>query len=154
MKFLLYNAYRDSKKQCSLIFFAMSFLRKVSMKTYHFCPFAYIAAFSTDCLTLVRGTSCRCCSVCFIASLYFAEQNRLFVYPNPVRQSEFFTVIFNEQQSGEFQLIDVNGRVLQRYVIENGGAIQISANRLPAGLYLLRLARNNLKVRIGRIFVY
>jgi hypothetical protein len=89
-----------------------------------------------------------------IASLYFAEENRLFVYPNPVRQSGSFTVIINEQQSGELQVIDVNGRVLQRLVIENGGTIQLPAIRLPAGLYLLRLAGNNLKVRTGRVVVY
>jgi hypothetical protein len=49
---------------------------------------------------------------------------------------------------------DVNGRVLQRFVIENGGAIQLPAIRLPAGLYLLRLAGKNLKVRTGRVVVY
>lgn len=89
-----------------------------------------------------------------IATLYFAEENRLFVYPNPLRQSGSFTVIINEQQSGELQVIDVNGRVLQRYVIESGGAIQLPAIRLPAGLYLLRLAGNNLKVRTGKLVVY
>ena len=62
--------------------------------------------------------------------------------------------IINEQQSGELQVIDVNGRVLQRYVIENGGAIQLPAIRLPAGLYLLRLASKDLKVRTGRLVVY
>ena len=102
------------------------------------------------CLKTVNGAEI--CSD--IATLYFAEVNRLFVYPNPVRQSEFFTVIFNDQQSGELHVIDVNGRVLQRYVIENGGSIQLPAIRLPAGLYLLRLAGNDLKVRTGRIVVY
>ena len=65
-----------------------------------------------------------------IATLYFAEENRLFVYPNPVRQSGSFTVIINEQQSGELQVIDVNGRVLQRFVIENGGSIQLTPWRV------------------------
>jgi hypothetical protein len=89
-----------------------------------------------------------------IISLIFAEENKLFVYPNPVRQSESFTVIMNEQQSGELQVIDINGRVLQRMVINNGGTIQLVANRLPAGIYLLRLAGNNLNVRTGRMVVY
>jgi hypothetical protein len=89
-----------------------------------------------------------------IATLYFAEENRLFVYPNPVRQSESFTVIINEQQSGELQIIDVSGRVLQKFIIQNGGAIQLPAIRLPAGLYMLRLAGNNLKVRTGKLIVY
>jgi Subtilase family/Secretion system C-terminal sorting domain len=102
------------------------------------------------CLKTVNGAEI--CSD--IASLYFAEENRLFVYPNPVRQNGSFTVIINEQQSGELQVIDVNGRVLQRFVIENGGTIQLPAIRLPAGLYLLRLAGNNLKVRTGRVVVY
>jgi hypothetical protein len=102
------------------------------------------------CLKTVNGTEI--CSD--IVNLYFAEENRLFVFPNPVRQTESFTVIMNEQQSGELQVIDVNGRVLQRYVIENGGDIQIPADRLPAGLYLLRLAGNNLKVRTGKLIVY
>jgi len=102
------------------------------------------------CLKTLSGTDI--CSD--ITSLYFAEENRLFVYPNPVRQSESITVIINEQQSGELQVIDVNGRVVQRFAVENGGSIQLSANRLPAGLYLLRLAGKNLKVRTGKVVVY
>ena len=102
------------------------------------------------CLKTVNGTEI--CSD--ITLLLFAEENQLFVFPNPVRQSDFFTVIFNEKQSGEFQLIDVNGRVLQRYVIENGGAIQIPANYLPVGLYLLRLTGNNLKVKTGKVVIF
>jgi len=89
-----------------------------------------------------------------ITALLFAEENQLFIFPNPVRQSEFFTIIFNDKQSGELQVIDVNGRVLQRYVIENGGAIQLPADRMPAGLYFLRLAGNNLKMKTGRVIVY
>jgi hypothetical protein len=102
------------------------------------------------CLKTVNGTEI--CSD--ITSFLFAEENQLFVFPNPVRQSDFFTVIFNEKHSGEFQLIDINGRVLQRYVIENGGAIQIHANYLPVGLYLLRLKGNNLKVRTGKVVIF
>jgi hypothetical protein len=102
------------------------------------------------CLKTVNGAEI--CSD--IASLLFAEENRLFVYPNPVRQTEFFTIIFNDKQSGELQLIDVNGRVLQRFAIENGGAIQLDAVRLPAGLYMLRLAGNKGKVRTGKVVVY
>ena len=102
------------------------------------------------CLTTVNGSII--CSD--IASLYFAEENQLFVYPNPVRQNGSFAVIINEQQSGELQLIDVNGRILQRHVIENGGSIQIPAESLPAGIYLLRLAGKDLKIRTGKIAVY
>ena len=89
-----------------------------------------------------------------ILSPFFPEENRLFVNPNPVRQSGSFAVIINEQQSGELQVIDVNGLVLQRLIIENGGSIQLPAIRLPAGLYLLRFAGNNLKVRTGRLVLY
>ena len=102
------------------------------------------------CLKTVNGTEI--CSD--ITYLYFAEENRLFVYPNPVRRGESFTIIINEQHSGELQVIDVNGRVLQRYVIENGGSISFPSIRLPAGLYLLRFAGKNLKVRTGKIVVY
>jgi len=102
------------------------------------------------CLKMVNGAT-----ICTdITALLFAEENQLFIFPNPVRQSEFFTIIFNDKQSGELQVIDVNGRVLQRYVIENGGAIQLPADRMPAGLYFLRLAGNNLKMKTGRVIVY
>jgi hypothetical protein len=101
-------------------------------------------------LTTVNGAEI--CSD--LISLIFAEENKLFVYPNPVPKDGTFTVIINEQQSGELQVIDINGRILQRIVINNGGSIQLSANRLPAGLYLLRLAGNNLNVRTGRVVVY
>ncbi|MBK9569842.1 MAG: S8 family peptidase [Chitinophagaceae bacterium] len=101
------------------------------------------------CLKTVNGADI--CSD--IASLYFAEENRLFIYPNPVRQTESFTVITNEQQSGELQIIDVNGRIVQRILI-GGGAIQLFALRLPGGLYLLRLAGNNQKIKTGRLVVY
>ena len=101
------------------------------------------------CLKTVNGAEI--CSD--IASLYFAEENRLFIYPNPVRQTESFTVITNEQQSGELQIIDVNGRIVQRILI-GGGAIQLFALRLPGGLYLLRLAGNNQKIKTGRLVVY
>jgi len=102
------------------------------------------------CLKTVNGAEI--CSD--IVTLYFAEENRLFVYPNPVRQSESFNVIINEQQSGELQVIDVNGRVIQRFIIQNGGSIQLPAIRLPAGLYMLRLAGIDLKVRTGKLIVY
>ncbi len=101
------------------------------------------------CLKTVSGAAL--CSD--IASLYFADKDQLFIYPNPVRQSESFTVITNEQQPGELQIIDVNGRVYQRILIA-GGAIQLFTLRLPKGLYLLRLAGNNLKVKTGRLVVY
>jgi hypothetical protein len=102
------------------------------------------------CLKTINGNNI--CSD--IISLLFAEENRLFVYPNPVRQNESFNVIINEQQSGELQVIDLNGRVLQKLIIQNGGAVQLPADRLPSGLYLLRMSGKNLKVRTGRIVVY
>jgi hypothetical protein len=102
------------------------------------------------CLKTVNATNI--CSD--ITSLLFAEENQLFLYPNPVRQIESFTVIMNEQQSGELHVIDVNGRIIQKIIIENGGAIQIPSLDLPAGLYLLRLAGKNLKVRTGKLVVY
>ncbi|MGH2553801.1 MAG: T9SS type A sorting domain-containing protein, partial [Chitinophagaceae bacterium] len=102
------------------------------------------------CLTTISGAEI--CSD--IVSLFFAEENHLFVYPNPVRQSESFTVIINEKQSGELQLIDVNGRVLQKHIIQNGGAISLPAERLPSGIYFLRLAGKTLNVRTGRLVVY
>ena len=89
-----------------------------------------------------------------IASLLFAEENRLFVFPNPVRQRGSFTVIINERQSGELQVIDICGRLLQRIGVENGGTIPLQTDRMPAGLYLLRLVGRDLKVRTGRVVVY
>jgi hypothetical protein len=102
------------------------------------------------CLKTVNGTEI--CSE--IIYLYFAEPHQLFVYPNPVRQSELFTVIINEQLSGELQVIDMNGRVIQRFNIENGGTVQRLPDRLPSGLYLLRFIGNNQQSVIAKLIVY
>jgi hypothetical protein len=89
-----------------------------------------------------------------IVSLYFAEQDRLFVYPNPVEQKRSFTIIINEQLSGELQVMDISGRILQRIIVEGGGAVQLPADRLSAGIYLLRMTGKNLKVKTGKLVVY
>jgi hypothetical protein len=101
---------------------------------------------------LKTGNGAEICSD--VIYLYFAEPNQLFVYPNPVRQSELFNVILNEQLSGELQVIDMNGRVLQKFSIENGGVVQRLSDRLPAGLYLLRLISGNQQPVVGKLIVY
>ncbi|MEO6612108.1 MAG: S8 family peptidase [Chitinophagaceae bacterium] len=88
-----------------------------------------------------------------IIPLYFSVEEQLFIFPNPVRQGASFSVVFNERHNGELQIIDINGRILQRLAVATD-IIQLPATKLPAGIYLLRLAGYRIPVKTAKLVVY
>jgi hypothetical protein len=55
------------------------------------------------------------------------------IYPNP-NNGQF---ILESQVQGHFDLMDVNGKTIQSYLLQPNSAMQIEAN-LPAGIYFIK----------------
>ena len=88
-----------------------------------------------------------------IAQLYYTGEDVLYVFPSPVKKGESAIVILNEKHKGWLQLTDMAGRVLQSWLVTTE-QIPIPTNKLQAGMYLLRLAGNNKKIKTGKLIVY
>ncbi len=88
-----------------------------------------------------------------IAPLYFAAENELFVYPNPVKRGASAIVVLNEKHTGQLQLTDLFGRIIQSWLVTTD-QIPIPTARLQSGIYLLRLADFRKKIKTGRLIVY
>jgi hypothetical protein len=71
----------------------------------------------------------------------------LHLWPNPA--TDAFTIHLPKNASGHIELMDVQGRILQRKRIQNDGEdVLIERGSLPNGLYIVRLQTLN-----GRVFV-
>jgi hypothetical protein len=88
-----------------------------------------------------------------IAPLYFAAEDDLFVFPNPVKKGTTTYVVLSQTYSGELQLMDMFGKIIQRWPITTD-MIPIPTERLQAGIYLLRVAGFDKKIRSGRVIVF
>ena len=88
-----------------------------------------------------------------IAPLYFAAEDDLFVFPNPVKKGITTYVVLSQTYSGELQLVDMFGQILQRWPVTTD-MIPIPTERLQAGVYLLRLSGFGKKIKTGKLIVY
>jgi len=75
------------------------------------------------------------------------------VYPNPV--SEFLTLRVEELEIPDlkYQLLDVNGRLLENNMIKSRETI-INMERLTAGIYFLIVTDNNKDLKTFKIIKY
>jgi photosystem II stability/assembly factor-like uncharacterized protein len=71
------------------------------------------------------------------------------VYPNPV--SDQLQVDLPADLSAELSLLDMNGRVMRHF--RSNGAMEISVQGMPAGLYWLRLIDDQGQVSVKRVVV-
>jgi hypothetical protein len=80
-----------------------------------------------------------------------AEEVPLSIYPNPSNQ--YFTVEWRSAKNGEAQLLDVQGRVLQRIDLNQGIGILNTAGHLPNGMYLIRVSSSDGEVRTQKVLL-
>jgi hypothetical protein len=80
-----------------------------------------------------------------------AEEVPLSIYPNPSNQ--YFTVEWLGAKNGEAQLLDVQGRVLQRIDLNQGIGILNTAGHLPNGMYLIRVSSSDGEVRTQKVLL-
>jgi len=75
------------------------------------------------------------------------------IYPNPFNESA--TVVFSnpDKQSFSIQLIDITGKTVQSIKNITSNTINISKNKLPAGIYYLQLSGEN-SVDIKKLTIY
>lgn len=87
-----------------------------------------------------------------IATLYFTGSNPAAVYPNPVFQNGTLTILTEQREDVQFQLIDTYGRVvLQKTLTEYPE--QVSLLNLQKGMYYFRLLQKNKKVQTGKLLI-
>jgi hypothetical protein len=87
-------------------------------------------------------------------ALIYAAEDRLFVFPNPVRRGEPVSVVLNDLQNGTLQVLDAFGRLLLSREVRDGGQERIPTDRLAAGVYLLVLRGHDSFVQAARFVVY
>jgi hypothetical protein len=86
------------------------------------------------------------------AIIYFVGANPAVVYPNPVQRNGSLTVLAEQDEALQFQLIDNYGRVvLQKQLTDYPQ--QISLLNLSKGIYYFRLLKKNKKVQSGRLII-
>lgn len=88
-----------------------------------------------------------------IASVFYADESNLFLYPNPVKRGGLFTIIFNDKQSGELIITDATGRALKRMNVQTG-MIQLTTANLPSGVYFLHLKGGTTNIQAAKLVVY
>lgn len=78
----------------------------------------------------------------------FDEEIKIKVYPNPV--SNILNIVVNDSlnTSGEFQIIDLSGRIIHANNFISSNSIKYDASRLNSGIYLVKLSFDNGKVNM------
>jgi hypothetical protein len=71
-------------------------------------------------------------------------------YPNPTQNNLTLNVGNNEISNLTFQLIDVNGRLIENKKISNSIEV-IDMEKLQAAVYFLKVARNNKEIKNFKI---
>ena len=85
------------------------------------------------------------------SKLISAMDDPLSIYPNP--SSRYFTIEWLGAQNGEAQLLDIQGRVLQRINLTQGIGILNTAGHLPNGMYLIRVSSSEGEVRTQKVLL-
>ncbi|MFZ9386614.1 MAG: S8 family peptidase [Chitinophagaceae bacterium] len=89
-----------------------------------------------------------------LITVLYVSEDRIFVYPNPVRRGQPFRVLLNDMQQGELQLFDAAGRKIRGIGFTAGGILEFETASLPPGIYLVRLAGYTRSVKTGKLVVY
>ena len=82
----------------------------------------------------------------------FVTEDDMYVYPNPVRKNDFVNVIIVDSEAAVIQLLNSHGQVV-RAAEDQGPEKSLGIEGLDAGLYLLRVQRQNGKVGVRRLVV-
>ncbi len=86
------------------------------------------------------------------AIIYFVGTKPAVVYPNPINRNGSLTILSEQNEALQFQLIDNNGIVvLQKQVSDYPQ--QISLVNLPKGIYYFRLLKENQKIETGILII-
>ena len=72
------------------------------------------------------------------------------IFPNP--SSKLVFIAYEDEEIFNFQIMDMNGRVLDTEFVQNKKQIVINTLNLPNGMYLLRLL-NNSQTRTEKIII-
>jgi hypothetical protein len=80
-----------------------------------------------------------------------AMDNPLSIYPNP--SSQYFTIEWKGAENGEAQVLDIQGRVLQRLTLSQGIGILNTDGHLPNGMYLIRVQSGQGEVRTQKVLL-
>jgi len=74
-------------------------------------------------------------------SIWEIDLDRLSIYPNPCYE----TAIIESVEETEAQLFDLQGKLLQKFLLRQGRNT-ISLSNLTKGIYFLRTEKNSLKI--------
>ena len=77
-----------------------------------------------------------------ITTLPGANTNNIKVFPNPSASGIWTIQSTNEWIGSKYELCDVNGRIIYQGLINNTN-MQINAQNLASGIYVLRISNSN-----------
>ena len=69
-----------------------------------------------------------------------ARENELLIYPNPTANALFINT--DTEQSCDFEIIDMHGRIIQKGSMEKG-TIELDLSSRPIGIYIIRIISDN-----------
>lgn len=75
----------------------------------------------------------------------------LVAYPNPTVSSIKLNVNNYDYKNSFFEIIDINGKIIQNKVEIKSTETLIDLSQNPVGIYILSLTKNNLQVKILKI---
>jgi hypothetical protein len=87
-----------------------------------------------------------------IATLYYTGSKPAAVYPNPVLQNGTLTILTEQREDVQFQLIDTYGRVVLQKKLTDYPE-QVYLHNLQKGMYYFRLLQKNKKVQTGTLLI-
>lgn len=89
-----------------------------------------------------------------LVTIIYSAEDRIFVYPNPVRRGQPFTLVLNDNQNGEIQVLEASGRLMRAIPFSYGGVLTIETSSLSAGIYLLKIRGHERIVQTAKLVVY
>ncbi len=89
-----------------------------------------------------------------LVTIIYSAEDRIFVYPNPVRRGQTFNIVLNENQNGELHVMDASGRRIRVIPFSGGGMLELETSSLPPGVYLLKIRGYDRTVKTAKMVVY
>jgi hypothetical protein len=77
-----------------------------------------------------------------IKSIAFNKESNLIVYPNPAID-KIQLRLSSAYRNATVELMNSEGRILQKFNIANVDLVQLNMNSFPAGNYILRVSTNS-----------
>lgn len=85
-------------------------------------------------------------------TIYYFSGTEFIVYPNPVRQEEYITILSDAPQDTRLEVFNLNGQKIYEKILKEQ-IQQIAATRFSKGIYLFRISGGSIGSKVFKIAI-